>query len=88
MLLVYFNLVFYINFDQIHIFAFQIIPYEYSIGTKDYDGKFHCRFWQFGDWTDVYIDDLLPTVNNTVLFAHSSAPEEFWVSLVEKAYAK
>ena len=37
---------------------------------------------------DVYIDDLLPSVNSKPLFAHSSAPEEFWVSLVEKAYAK
>jgi hypothetical protein len=36
----------------------------------------------------VYIDDLLPTVGNQLLFAHSSAPEEFWISLVEKAYAK
>lgn len=66
----------------------KIIPDDYSIGCKDYNGKFHCRFWQFGDWTDVYIDDLLPTVGNQLLFAHSSAPEEFWISLVEKAYAK
>jgi len=68
--------------------ALQIIPDEYAFNTAGYTGKFRCRFWQFGDWVDVYVDDRLPTVDNQVLFAHSSAPEEFWVSLVEKAYAK
>ena len=67
---------------------FQIIPDDNTFGTPSYTGKFHCRFWQFGEWVDVYIDDLLPSVNSKPLFAHSSAPEEFWVSLVEKAYAK
>ncbi|ESP00632.1 hypothetical protein LOTGIDRAFT_112339 [Lottia gigantea] len=66
----------------------KIIPDDNTFGTKRYDGKFHCRFWQFGNWVDVYIDDLLPTVNGEILFAHSSDPSEFWVSLVEKAYAK
>ncbi|KAJ8304739.1 hypothetical protein KUTeg_018322 [Tegillarca granosa] len=65
-----------------------IIPDDNTFGTPDYNGKFHCRFWQFGKWVDVYIDDLLPTVNGDILFAHSSDPNEFWVSLVEKAYAK
>lgn len=66
----------------------KIIPADNTFGTAAYNGKFHCRFWQFGKWVDVYIDDLLPTVNGEILFAHSSDPTEFWVSLVEKAYAK
>lgn len=66
----------------------KIIPSDNTFGTQAYNGKFHCRFWQFGQWVDVYIDDLLPTVNGDILFAHSSDPTEFWVSLVEKAYAK
>ncbi|XP_041372886.1 calpain-8-like [Gigantopelta aegis] len=66
----------------------KIIPDDNTFGTSSYDGRFHCRFWQFGDWVDVFIDDLLPTVNGEILFAHSSDPSEFWVSLVEKAYAK
>ncbi|VDH97930.1 calpain-2 [Mytilus galloprovincialis] len=66
----------------------KIIPVDNTFGTPSYNGKFHCRFWQFGKWVDVYIDDLLPTVNGDILFAHSSDPTEFWVSLVEKAYAK
>ncbi|XP_071096682.1 calpain-2 catalytic subunit-like [Haliotis cracherodii] len=66
----------------------KIIPEDNTFGTSRYDGKFHCKFWQFGQWVDVYIDDLLPTVEGKILFAHSSDPDEFWVSLVEKAYAK
>ncbi|XP_052796147.1 calpain-8-like [Mya arenaria] len=66
----------------------KIIPDDYSFDSPSYTGKFRCRFWQFGDWVDVFLDDRLPTVNGHLLFAHSSAPEEFWVSLVEKAYAK
>ncbi|KAL5004233.1 hypothetical protein ScPMuIL_017689 [Solemya velum] len=66
----------------------KIIPDDYAFDNPDYNGKFHCRFWQFGEWVDIYIDDLLPTVNGEILFAHSSDPDEFWVSLVEKAYAK
>ncbi|OWF52292.1 calpain-9-like [Mizuhopecten yessoensis] len=66
----------------------KIIPSDNTFGTPEYDGRFHCRFWQFDKWIDIYIDDRLPTVDGEILFAHSSDPSEFWVSLVEKAYAK
>ncbi|KAH3841202.1 calpain-2 catalytic subunit-like [Dreissena polymorpha] len=66
----------------------KIIPDDYAFRSSTYTGRFRCRFWHFGDWVDVHIDDRLPTVNNSLLFARSSAPEEFWISLLEKAYAK
>ena len=62
---------------------------DYRIGTDDYRGVFHCRFWKFGEWIDVYVDDFLPVVDDEPWGARSNTDSnEMWVSLVEKAFAK
>eukprot|EP01135_Chromosphaera_perkinsii_P011000 Nk52_evm34s2309 gene=Nk52_evmTU34s2309 len=61
--------------------------------NPEYQGIFRVKFYRFGQWTEVVIDDRLPAVRKAngqfrLIFTHSKTDHEFWSSLLEKAYAK
>ena len=68
----------------------QVIFPDQSFRHPNYDGKFWFKFYHFGEWHEIFIDDHLPCDirNGKLMFVSSSAANEFWSPLLEKAYAK
>jgi hypothetical protein len=67
-----------------------IVPPDNALRENMDMGAFHFRFWKLGEWYDVVVDDYLP-VNKSyeLIFSHNKTyPNEFWVPLFEKAFAK
>ncbi|KAK2182039.1 hypothetical protein NP493_369g02029 [Ridgeia piscesae] len=66
----------------------RVIPTDQSFNTN-YAGIFRFLLWRWDHWQEVIIDDRLPTLNGRLMYGHNiTQPNEFWVPLFEKAYAK
>ena len=72
----------------IFLISHKLIPQNQSLFGKNYFGIVYCCFYQFGEWVDIFCDDLLPTYQGKLFFAKSSHSNNYWISFLEKAYAK
>ena len=66
------------------------VPFDNCLGESQRTSAYRFRFWKLGQWWDVVVDDYLP-VNSSfeLIFSHNKIyPNEFWVPLFEKAFAK
>ncbi|CAG9857018.1 unnamed protein product [Phyllotreta striolata] len=67
---------------------YRVVPADQSFIGDQYAGVFRFRLWWCGEWTEVLVDDRLPTVHGKLAFLQSQTAEHFWPGLLEKAYAK
>lgn len=65
----------------------RVVPSGQDFGP-DYCGVFRFRFFRFGEWVEVCVDDRLPTRHGRLIYLRAKDPNEFWSPLLEKAYAK
>lgn len=67
-----------------------VIPSDQTFDERDYAGVFHFRFWHYGRWIDVCVDDKLPVdENDKLMFCYNQIDvNELFGPLLEKAYAK
>ena len=65
-----------------------VVPADQDIDMSKNSGIYRFKFWQYGEWVDVVIDDYIPTLDGRPCFLKSDTPNEFWPCMIEKAYAK
>lgn len=67
-----------------------VMPLDNALHKNVSKGAFHFRFWELGSWYDLVIDDylLVDYNHNVVLTRNLVCPNEYWMGLLEKAFAK
>ncbi|CAF0712164.1 unnamed protein product [Brachionus calyciflorus] len=66
----------------------RIVPKDQNF-NENYAGIFRFRFWLYGEWIEVVVDDRLPLKNDKLVYSRNlKNPNEMYGPLLEKAYAK
>lgn len=67
-----------------------VMPIENASQSNISKGAFNFRFWRLGKWYDLVVDDYLvcDAAHNILFTRNLSFPNEYWMCLVEKAFAK
>ncbi|KAK7792938.1 hypothetical protein R5R35_008078 [Gryllus longicercus] len=67
----------------------QVIPEGQVLFGPGYDGSVRFRLWHLGEWVEVRVDDRLPVdAHGVPVYARCQHKDEFWLPLLEKAFAK
>merc|ERR1712025_316124 len=66
----------------------KVVPDGQSFSKRKYNGIFCFKFYKWGQWIEVVVDDYLPTLLGKPIFLYSDNKGEAWPCLAEKAYAK
>ena len=69
----------------------EVLQHIFSYAAVDgaQPGRVTVQLWEHGQWRRVVIDDRLPCGKDRLpLYARSVEPNELWVALLEKAFAK
>jgi hypothetical protein len=67
-----------------------VAPVENASEANIGRGAFNFRFWRLGEWYDLVVDDYLvcDAAHNILFTRNLSSPNEYWMCLLEKAFAK
>ena len=78
------------TFDEDDYAGICLIVFEKKTNLFSSKGIFHFRFWLYGQWVDVVIDDRLPfhSDGRLVFCCNKKDKNEMWAPLLEKAFAK
>ena len=67
----------------------KVITESIQLCGDGYKGYFKASFWLCGKWVEVIIDDKLPVnCSKNLIYGRCTNKNNFWVPLLEKAYAK
>ena len=72
------------SLDLIQIFWCEYIIWIITAFLSLLENLFRFRFFRFGEWVEVCVDDRLPTRGGQLIYLKAKDKNEFWSPLLEK----